>query len=193
MKSISLLPSEYKKMKKSGRKRELLVAALGILTLIAVFAFIIIKIMSSIPGEKLKMLKAENENLLRSIQALDYLNELEESIDKEAALAQKAVGNQADWLTLYTAISTITPDGIQFTSIFAEPEEKKLTFIIQGSARSNTLLADWMERMKELPYFSGTELSYARASDESGQSFLFEMRAVAKNEQPFKLFEEAME
>lgn len=193
MKSISLLPSEYRKMKKSGRKRELLVAALGILTMIAVFACVIIKIMSTIPGEKLKMLKAENENLLRSIQALDYLNELEENIDKEAALAQKAVGKQAEWLTLYTAISAVTPDGIRFSSISADPGEKKLTFIIQGSARSNTLLADWMERMKELQHFSGTELSYSRASDDSGQSFMFEVKATAKNDQPFRLFEEAVE
>lgn len=193
MNSISLLPAEYKKLKKSGRRRELLVAALGILTMAAIFACVIVKILSTIPGEKLKMLKAENENLLQSIQALDYLNALEENIQKEAALAQKAVGNQADWLTLYTSFSAAIPDGLQLSSITAEAEETKLTFIFQGKARSNAILSEWMDRMKELEFLSGTELNYARAADESRNTIVFEVKTKMENNQPFKLFEEAME
>ncbi len=192
MKSISLLPSEYRKMKKTIRRREILVAVLGILALAIVFACVIVKMFAAIPGEKLKMLKAENESLLQSIRALEYLNELEENIRNEADLAQKAVGNQPDWLTLYTSISASIPDGLQLSSITAEPEETKLTFIIQGNARSNATLSDWMDRLKETDIFTGTELKYARVADESGNTIAFEIKAEARNDQPFQLFGEAM-
>lgn len=193
MKTISLLPSEYKKLKKSARRRELLVAALGILTSVTIFAYLMIKILSSIPGDELRMLKTENENLLKNIQALNYLNEREESIQKEAALAQKAVGNQPDWLMLFTSISSVIPDGLQLSSIIAEPEEEQLSFTFQGNAQSNTVLAEWMDQLKELQLFSGMELNYAKAGDESGSSVDFEMKAVMKDPEPFKLFEEAVE
>ncbi len=193
MKAISLLPSEYKKLKKSARRRELLVAALGILTVVMVFSYLIVKILSSIPGDKLRMLKTENENLLRSIQALDYLNEREESIQMEADLAQKAVGNQPDWLTLFTSISFTVPDEIQLSSITAAPQEEPLSFIFQGNAKSNTVLAEWMDQLKELQLFTGMELSYAKAAGESGTTVDFEMKAIVKDLEPFKLFEEAVE
>lgn len=192
MKSISLLPSKYKKMKSSGRRREFLVAALGILSLAAIFASVIIKIFSTIPGEKLKMLKAENEHLLQSIQALDYLNELEENIRKEADLAQKAVENQPDWLTLYASISAAVPDGLHLSSITAETEETKLFLIIQGNTRSNALLSEWLDRLKELEELSGNGLNYARAVDESASMIEFEVKTEVESSRPFKLFEEAM-
>ncbi|MBP7177171.1 MAG: hypothetical protein KBA53_13275, partial [Thermoclostridium sp.] len=117
MKSISLLPSEYKKLKKTTRQREYITAALGILMIVAVFSYLIIKVLASIPDEKLRMLKSENENLLKSIQSLEYLNEREQTIQKEANLAQKAVSNQPDWIMLYTSISSSLPEGVQLSSI----------------------------------------------------------------------------
>ena len=57
MKMISLLPSEYKKLKKSARQREFLLAALGILCIVAVFPWHHLN-HASIPG-KLEVLKSE--------------------------------------------------------------------------------------------------------------------------------------
>lgn len=193
MKSISLLPSEYKKLKKTTRQREYITAALGILMIVAVFSYLIIKVLASIPDEKLRMLKSENENLLKSIQSLEYLNEREQTIQKEANLAQKAVSNQPDWIMLYTSISSSLPEGVQLSSIAVEPGKEQLHFNFQGSAQSGTLLSEWMVRMKALELFSGLDLLYARAGGEAGSSVVFEVNADIKELKPFQLFEEVAE
>ncbi|NLO40995.1 MAG: hypothetical protein GX115_16190 [Ruminiclostridium sp.] len=193
MKMISLLPSEYKKLKKSARQREFLLAALGILCIVAVFSYGIIKIMSSIPGDKLRMLKSENENLISNIQSLEYLNEREQGIRKETDIAKKAVSTQPDWLMLYTAISSTLPEGVQLSSITADPEENRVLFSFQGSAVSGTVLSSWMDQMNELELFSGLNLLYARSDGENSDSVVFEVKAVADKLPPFEIFEEVAE
>ena len=193
MKMISLLPSEYKKLKKSARQREFLLAALGILCIVAVFSYGIIKIMSSIPGDKLRMLKSENENLISNIQSLEYLNEREQDIRKETDIAKKAMSTQPDWLVLYTAISSTLPEGVQLSSITAEPEENRVLFSFQGSAVSGTVLSQWMDQMNELELFSGLNLLYARSDGENSGSVVFEVKVVADKLPPFEIFEEVAE
>jgi len=149
--------------------------------------------MSSIPGDKLRMLKSENENLISNIQSLEYLNEREQDIRKETDIAKKAMSTQPDWLVLYTAISSTLPEGVQLSSITAEPEENRVLFSFQGSAVSGTVLSQWMDQMNELELFSGLNLLYARSDGENSGSVVFEVKVVADKLPPFEIFEEVAE
>lgn len=190
MKNISLLPAEYKKLKKSNRKAELMVAVAGILAAMTVFAYVIVKILSSIPTEELKILKVENDNLLKDIQSLKYLNEREESINRSKKLAQKAVGNQPDWLALFYAISQSMPDSLKLSSFKTDLDKEIMVISLQGDARSNTDIAEWMERMRDDELLSTAELLSTSASN---NRVSFNIKITVVNDKPFKLFGEAQE
>ena len=191
MKSISMLPSDYKKLQRSTRRREFIQVALAILTIVLIFSYSILKILSSIPAEKLRILKSENEILLKNIQALDYLSEQEKIIQKETGLVQKAVSNQIDWLKLYNSISDLLPEGIKLSSIVFDPGKDQRRLSFQGNAQSTAILSEWMDKMKELEYFSELELLYVRDADGTGSLVSFAVNAVIEALEPFKVFEEA--
>ena len=121
------------------------------------------------------------------------MNERNKVIRKETDIAKKAVSTQPDWLMLYTAISSTLPEGVQLSSITADPEENRVLFSFQGSAVSGTVLSSWMDQMNELELFSGLNLLYARSDGENSDSVVFEVKAVADKLPPFEIFEEVAE
>lgn len=190
MKNISLLPAEYKRLKRSNRKTELMVAVSGILAAMTIFAYVIVKILSSIPAEELRTLKVENENLLKDIQSLDYLNEMEENIGRGKKLAQKAVGNQPDWLTLFYAIGESIPDSLKLLQISTGIEKDNVVLTLRGEARSNLDIALWLKRMMEDDLLNTAELKSTSASNDWVS---FDVRITIPGDKPFKLFKEAQE
>lgn len=167
-----------------------MVAASGILAMATIFAYVIVKILATIPAEELRTLKAENEMLLGSIQSLKYLNEMEEEIGRNEALAQKAVGNQPDWVALFYAISESIPDAVKLTQVSTNTEKDKAVMTLQGDARSQSDIAVWMGCLKDDDLLNTAELLSTRAS---GDRVMFEVKITLKSDKPFKLFEEAQE
>jgi Tfp pilus assembly protein PilN len=191
MKQISLLPVEYKKQKTVERKTRYLMIASAILSMMLIFGYVIVRILSTIPQSELKVLQAENELLLDNIKALNYLSDMEDKIDKLAKRAQEAVGNQPDWPGILLSIGQEAPDGLLIKSLAAKNDAKACTMGIEGSALSHTDIALWIDRIKKLDKVTDVMLQYSNSFVSGGvQQVSFKMELKIDNSQPFKLFRE---
>ena len=191
MKQISLLPVEYKKQKTVERKTRYLMIASAILSMMLIFGYVIVRILSTIPQSELKVLQAENELLLDNIKALNYLSDMEDKIDKLAKRAQEAVGNQPDWPGILLSIGQEAPDGLLIKSLAAKNDAKSCTMGIEGSALSHTDIALWIDRIKKLDKVADVMLQYSNSFVSGGvQQVSFKMELKINNSQPFKLFRE---
>lgn len=191
MKQISLLPVEYKKQKTVERKTRYLMIASAILSMMLIFGYVIVRILSTIPQSELKVLQAENELLLDNIKALNYLSDMEDKIDKLAKRAQEAVGNQPDWPGILLSIGQEAPDGLLIKSLAAKNDAKACTMGIEGSALSHTDIALWIDRIKKLDKVADVMLQYSNSFVSGGvQQVSFKMELKIDNSQPFKLFRE---
>lgn len=189
MKQISLLPVEYRKQKIAERKTRYLMIASAIISMVVIFSYVIVKILSTIPQSELKALQAENERLLNNIQALNYLSEMEKKIDKLAERAQQAVGNQPDWPEILLSIGQEAPDGLLIKNLAAKNDAKVCTMTIEGSALSHADVALWMDRIRKLDRVSEVALQYSNAFISEGvQQVSFKMDLRIENSQPFGLF-----
>jgi Tfp pilus assembly protein PilN len=194
LKLISLLPTEYKKSKKTNRRTELAMVILGVILLVTIFSYGIVKIMATIPEEELRTLKIENDNIIKDIEALAYLEELETNVQKESSLAQGIVQNQPDWVVLFAAIGSSVPEGLQISQISTANEEKSVRFAIRGSASTYDAIALWLEKMKEVQEISEAVLTNAQSSPGNEKNTVsFQMIVTVFKDRPFKLFEEAKE
>lgn len=192
MKYISLLPIEYKKYKSTNRKMNIAMVAAGIFTAVVVFTFVIVKIMVTIPETELQAMKAQSNMLLRQIDIINDLTNLEKELKKLGNRAQEAVGNQPDWPALFVDISSSAPEGVQIKNLNANNGEDDCILTITGSAREYTDVSLWMERMKESEKILEVQLKYSRVSGSDPVTEVsFEFMVSVSNAEDFRLFEEA--
>lgn len=191
MKLISLMPSEYKKLKRSAKKTGYMMIITGILSMVFIFAYAILKILSTIPESEIKVLRTEKDMLVKNIEALGYLSNLDKEFVALGVQAQKAVGNQPDWLNLFITIGSEAPDGLLINAIDAKNQEKACTFEIMGYALSHADVALWIKRLKTLEAVSDAELQYSKLVDnDERKKVAFEILLIVANDKPFKLFRE---
>lgn len=190
MEHISLLPIDYQNKKQSRRTLGILTVATGIIAGVLVFTLVILRILSSIPESELKALKAENQLLQNEINELMKLKTIVEDIKKQRSLVDKAIGNQPDWLVVFSLVGADLPEGLTITSINAGYNEKASVLNIQGRAFGHDDVAQWMESLRESDYVSNISLEYSRMqSAERPDAISFEMSITIKGEK-FKLFSE---
>ncbi len=192
MAHISLLPVEYKKQKRSRRKLGISTVAMSILVGVAVFSYIIVKILSSIPESELKAVKTEHELLGKELKELEAYSRTAQDIQRLGSLARSAAEGQPDWLELFAAITGNVPEGLQITELNAVAEGDSPLVTISGKAQDHDTVAAWLEILKNEEKITEVKLKKSQyTQSESGlNSIEFEMEAVFSKDIAFGLFKE---
>lgn len=194
MNHISLLPDEYKNKKKSSRKLGISTIAMGIISGVLVFAYIIIRILITIPESEMKVLKAESDMLQIEIEERMPLETLSNDVKRLTSLLREAIDNQPHWVGIFTSMGKELPKSVQITGITGEYKDNISYLDIKGTAFRHEDVALWMERIKENTAYIDAQLDYSQRMTSNNTDIIqFELHITYQQEEPFQLFEEAEE
>lgn len=192
MEHISLLPVEYKKQKLSSRKLSISTVAMIILTGVAVFAYVIVTILSTIPEAELRVIRVEHEMLSSELKQLEQYNRMAQDIKQLGTLASKAVNGQPDWLELFVTITGNVPEGLRITNVNAVSEDNSPHVNIRGYAQNHDNVAAWLDILKNEEKIAEVKLKNSQYAQADGDSYSieFEMDAVFTKDIAYELFKE---
>jgi Tfp pilus assembly protein PilN len=191
MKHISLLPYEYKSQRAMKRKFKVMAVIMGICIFILVFAYQIVRIVTSVPNSQIAVLKSESLRLQNEIDELMPYSQQAENIKKMNALVKKAVDKQPDWINLFLLFSENIPTGLKITEISAKSGDKP-SVAVEGTANEHDTVVGWMEYLKKQEFVTDLKLQYSQAAfqDATGSKVKFLISASISPDKTFKPFKE---
>lgn len=175
MYSISLLPSEYRNLKASARKKELSVLVMATIVIAFAIIFVTISVIASTYDSNLESLQNENASLERRIREYQYIEVLQSEVSALQSQVLQIAGSSVDWSIIIREIGNSVPPQISLSSLVITFPDTFGLMIIQGNAASHDTVAAWMERLKEIQGLSGLQFKLSEIDNNSDDTVAFEL------------------
>lgn len=188
MYSVSLLPSEYRMLITSARRkgRMLLIAILIMILLASVYLVLTAKMVQK-DGELEKM-QLQNALLDKKIAELTDLENMNIEANSKLRKVISAYGTHPDWESLIAELGNSVPDSIGLTYLGMTYANGSGQCSVQGTARDNQSISEWMKELKAIPGIDDVKYNFSSWLEEaSGSSVQFELSLTLQSGSGYRL------
>ena len=182
MYSVSLLPSEYRAIHQSAKKKDIrLLITMGIMSILAI-GYLVLSVTVLNLEKNYQIMQNENVDLLIEIDRFEGLELLNAQVNTLLLQAISAKGSNPKWDDLIASIGNSVPESVGLNTLEMKYNDTVHECVIEGTAKNHQAVSYWMESLENVEGIDGIKCSFLSVQQQ-------EIDTVSKFKLSFSLLE----